>query len=194
LEEVFEWFKDYLDVRGLGFNLFLNTPSFKANEEYARQATEKIIRCYEIARKYGIYEDRIMRKVKAFVEGKPHFIDCGGCGRQIVVSPDGKIGVCHAYVGSKKYFVGDITKDFDPFRDPVFIEWNKRSPLNIPQCFDCEALGICGGGCVYNAEMNNGSIWTIDRPFCVHSKEILQWLIWDLYGNIAEKKGGDKNA
>lgn len=189
LEEVFQWFVEDLAVQGLGFNLLLNTPQFMADTEYAKRATEKIIRCYEIARKHGIYEDRMMRKVKAFVHGKPHFIDCGGCGRQIVVAPDGQIGLCHAYLGSRKYFVGNVPKDFNPLKHRDFIDWSQRSPINMPQCFDCEALGICGGGCVYNAEIENGSIWTIHKPFCVHTKTILQWLIWDLYAKT--QKGGD---
>lgn len=33
----------------------------------------------------------------------------------------------------------------------------------------------------HNAEMNKGSIWEIDESFCVHAKETLSWLIWDLY-------------
>lgn len=193
LEDVFKWFKDELDVRGMGFNLLVDDSDFGCDMEYAKKVTQKIIRCYEIARSFGIYEDRIMRKVKAFVDRKPHLIDCGGCGRQIVISPDGKIGICQAYIGSKKYFVGAIAEKPDPFNEPGFIEWSKRSPINMPQCFDCEALGICGGGCAYNADIKNGSIWTLDKAFCIHSREILRWLIWDLYENIT-KKGGDKDG
>ena len=36
-------------------------------------------------------------------------------------------------------------------------------------------------GTSHNADLNKGSIWDIDEPFCVHAKETLQWLIWDLY-------------
>lgn len=183
LEEIFKWFIQSLGVRSMGFNLLLDTPGFEANIEYIKHANDKIIQCYKIARKYGIYEDRIMRKVKAFVNSKPYFIDCGGCGRQLVISPDGKIGPCHAYLSSKKYFVGEVTDSFNPFENSTFFEWSRRSPLNVPQCVNCEALGICGGGCVYNAEMRNGNMWAVDKLFCIHSKETLQWLIWDLYRN-----------
>ncbi len=39
-------------------------------------------------------------------------------------------------------------------------EWSKRSPLNMPMCYACEALTlpICGGGCSHNADLNKGSI------------------------------------
>lgn len=188
LPEIFEWFADHLGIRSLGFNILLETPGMTADAEYVRRANDQLIRCYEMARGRGIYEDRIMRKARAFATKKPHFLDCGGCGKQLVVAPDGRIGPCHAYLSTKKYFVGELDGDFDPFNDPTFIEWSKRSPLNMPQCFNCEALGICGGGCAYNAEMRHGSIWAVDTLFCIHSKETLRWLIWDLYGSTRTKK------
>ena len=191
LEEIFQWMVVEFQLRGLGFNMLLDLPGIaQTNEEYARKATEKIIACYQVAREKGIYEDRIMRKVKAFVKKSLHLVDCGGCGNQIVISPNGRIGPCHAYVSSKRFFPGDINdSDFDPFLDPIFVEWSSRSPFNIPKCHFCEAIGLCGGGCPYNAELKFGSIWNIDPNFCIHSKNVLEWLIWDLF---EKTKGGEK--
>ena len=91
----------------------------------------------------NIFEDRIMRKVDAFVDGKIYPFDCGASGGgQIVIAPDGDVGVCHGYLGDRKYFctnIHDIT--FDPTKDPVFLEWSKRSPLNLDACKTCPALG-----------------------------------------------------
>jgi uncharacterized protein len=102
--------------------------------------------------------------------------ECDG----VVILPDGKIGVCHAYSGTGEFFINPDSK-FDPFEHPFWKEWSKRSPLNMPQCYGCEALTICGGGCPHNADINKGSIWEIDDHFCIHAKETLNWLIWDLY-------------
>jgi len=71
-----------------------------------------------------------------------------------------------------------------PQKSKTYIEWNKRTPLNMPECQDCVALGICGGGCPMNAYSNNHSIWALDERFCVHAKMTLEWLIWELYTNI----------
>ena len=54
----------------------------------------------------------------------------------------------------------------------------------MPKCYECEALGICGGGCPANAKIVDGSIWEVDRRFCVHSKMTLEWLIWDQYSQM----------
>lgn len=191
LEEVFQWMVNEFQLKGLGFNMLLDLPGIaQTDEKYAKKATEKMIACYQFARKKGIYEDRIMRKVGAFVRKSLHLVDCGGCGNQIVVTPDGRIGPCHAYVSSGRFFPGHIKdSNFDPFQNSIFREWSSRSPFNISECYFCEAIGLCGGGCSYNAELKFGSIWRIDPNFCTHSKKVLEWLIWDLF---KKTKGGEK--
>lgn len=190
LEEVFQWMVDEFQLRGLGFNMLLDLPGItQTDDEYAREATEKIIACYKVAREKGVYEDRIMRKVKAFVKKSLHLVDCGGCGNQVVITPNGRIGPCHAYVSSERFFPGYINDpNFDPFQDPIFVEWSSRSPFNISKCHFCEAIGLCGGGCPYNTELKFGSIWEIDPNFCVHSKKVLEWLIWDLFEKTKERR------
>ena len=183
LPEIYKWFLDEVKIRDIGFNPLLNSCQYKITDpNYPNRITRAMIRCFEIARERGVYEARIMRKVKAFVEKTLYDRDCCGCGKQIVVHPSGNLGVCHAYSGTGKFFVVP-DKEFDPYSHPIWNEWSKRSPVNMPQCQSCEALTICGGGCPHNAEINNGSIWEIDQQFCVHAKETLQWLIWDLYVN-----------
>ncbi len=51
----------------------------------------------------------------------------------------------------------------------------------MEKCCYCPALGICGGGCGFNAFVRHGSIHEIDDTFCSHSLYTLEWLIWDLY-------------
>lgn len=105
LPEIFEWFIDGLGVSSIGFNPLLDSHQYKVGKaSYYRKISAAMIECYEIARKRGAYEERIMRKVRAFVDGTIYDRDCCGCGQQIVVSPDGSMGVCHAYTGTKKYF------------------------------------------------------------------------------------------
>jgi len=183
LSEIFTWFLDGAGISNIGFNPILNSHQYRITDsDYSSKVASAMIKCFEIARERGIYEARMMRKVKAFVDGTIYDRDCCGCGKQIVILPTGRIGVCHAYSGTGEFFV-DQDANFDPFEHPFWKEWSMRSPLNMPECHDCEALTICGGGCPHNAEINKGSIWEIDDGFCVHAKETLSWLIWDLYLN-----------
>lgn len=170
---------DKFSVRSLGYNILMDgEDNIIATVEYAKKASEEILKCFEYLREQGIYEDRVMRKVEFFTNKKIYPNDCAACGRQFVALPDGKIGPCQAFIGSKKHFVKN-KNTFSPYEDKTFIEWSSRSPLSMPQCYNCIALGLCGGGCPCRAEIRNGDIWAVDEIFCQHSKRTVEWIIDD---------------
>lgn len=175
-----------LDVQaGLSFNILLCNAGIPVTKEYIERASECVLRAFEKFRELGIYEETTMRKVKSFVNKKVALTNCAGSGHQLVIYPKGEIGVCQDDVKSKKYIAGSVyDENFSPLESKLIKEWNKRSPLNMPQCFDCEAIGICGGGCAANAAVEYGSIWNIDTRFCAHCKKSLEWLIWDQHSQI----------
>lgn len=131
----------------------------------------------------------MMRKVSSFVEHKLYYCDCGAeGGHQFVVAPNGEIGICHGFLSSRKTFITNVDDDkFDILTNDLYKEWNKRSPFFMPQCKHCQCLGICGGGCALCAYENGTSIWDLDEGFCVHSKMILEFLIWDLFDSLNKK-------
>ena len=176
-----------LSSKNLGFNLVLESEDYLLPEDYAKKATEFMIRAYEtLFEPQGVYEDRIMRKIEAFGNRSVYPSDCGATsGAQVVFAPDGSIGVCQGYVGNRKYFVSDVSdKTFDPTKDTTFREWASRTPLNMSQCQSCSSLGICGGGCPFQSEYRSGSIWELDTQFCTHANILLEWLVWKLYARI----------
>jgi len=181
-DSVIKFIKD-VNPSSIGFNLLLTNKNFSVYDGYNEDAANFLINAFKEFRKDGLYEDRMMRKVNAFVKSEVYPFDCGATGgSQLVFSPSGKIGICHGYLNGKKFFptnVDDI--DFLPDSNSVFLNWGKRSPLNMDRCQECESLGICGGGCPMNADKNHGSIWELDDRFCVHAKKTFEWLIWDLY-------------
>jgi hypothetical protein len=59
------------------------------------RATRAMLMAFEFLREKGIYEDRIMRKVRSFVESWFHVADCAGCGNELTFNPDGSVGGCH---------------------------------------------------------------------------------------------------
>lgn len=189
LDEIARWFVEEMHAKSLGFNIMienLGPQDIRGNAlEYAQKTTEQIIKCFRYFRERGIYEDRIMRKVNAFADGKVYYYDCGGCGQQLVVLPSGMVGVCQGYCVTKKYFIYPDTT-FNPLEHPIWEQWRYRSPLFMPQCRECIALSVCGGGCPYSADMRNGSIWELDNIFCVHAKATVEFLIRDLIGQMTQ--------
>jgi len=181
LETILEWIESNFSISSIGFNLLIqsNINDFNKLYQYADKAAEKLIGCFQLCREKGIYEERIMRKVRAFVEGYILYSDCGGCGQQIVIDPEGNIGVCHAFCGTKEFFVSE-TKDINFHNHQYWKEWRYRSPLVMPQCIDCIALGICGGGCPFSAFKQKGSIWELDEINCILSKKVTEFLLKDL--------------
>ena len=178
-------------IKSFGFNIMMSDDTCVLPDSYNEAAAKFIIDEFIELRKLGVYEDRIMRKLKAFSSAQVYFSDCAATsGAQIVISPDGQVGVCHGCLHNKKYFVSNIyNEDFIAVKDPTFIEWAKLTPLNNDNCLDCPALGICGGGCPINASYidKNNNIYSIDKRFCAHSKKTLEFFIKDLYRIISNK-------
>jgi uncharacterized protein len=189
-EEILLWLRDTFGVSAVGFNILIETPSWPSNEDYAREVGHKLVACFEVARRAGIYEDRMMRKVKAFVKGNLYAYDCGACGQQLVVGPDGSVGVCQAYWGAGRNFIHP-DEHFDPWTHPLWTEWRSRSPLNLPECRGCIALGSCGGGCVFSAEKRTGTIWGLDVNFCEFSRIATTFLVKDLVRVVVQDRTSD---
>ena len=168
----------------VNFNLLLDTAERTVDSSYTEHATVRMIEYFEKAREIGLYEDRMMRKVRAMSRGVLHPFDCRATGAQLAISPDGSLGICHEGVGCKNFFFGKVSRDFEFASEPLIQEWGRRSPLTMPQCFSCPSLGLCGGGCAYSAYLRHGTIWAIDDKFCKHSLTVLEWLIWDIYSRM----------
>lgn len=195
-EETIKNTKDILElvdkygVRSFGFNIMMSDENFVIPQEYNEKAAQFIIDEFIELRKRGIYEDRIMRKLKAFSKSQVYFSDCAATGGgQIVVAPNGQVGICHGCLHNKQYFVSNVDDaDFDATKDKDFVEWSQLTPINKEECQDCPALGICGGGCPINAmHLRKGNtIHNLDERFCTHSRLTLEFLIKDLYRIIKE--------
>lgn len=185
-DETLSFFLDELGIKdGISLNLLHYNKVVKPNKTYYESATDYQIRAFKQFRDWGIYEERIMRKARAFVDRKIMYADCGVVGYQLVVAPDGRIGVCQDFIKPRTYFKDSVlNSQFDPVEDGLFDEWRRRSPLFMEQCYDCPAIGICGGGCPASAELKTGSRWNIDERICPHSRKVLEWLIWDAFDSI----------
>ena len=181
LKENIKFFKK-LGAGGVGFNILLNAKNKKVPFVSLNKSNDNLIEASLLTKENNLYEDRIQRKIKAFNQTEhPHFRDCGAMGNQIVFYPNGEIGICQAYLGCRKYIIGSVEKNF---KNPLEIldskeiqMWNDRYPLNMKECLFCPAIGICGGGCVFNAEILEGNINERDKPFCVHTIKSLNWLL-----------------
>ena len=186
-DEFLAFFTDgeFREADGVSLNLLHFTPNLELSDDYYSLAVECQIKAFKRFREIGLYEERMMRKVRAFVDQEPMYADCGVVGRQLVIAPDGRIGVCQDFVKPRTYFPRSVyDEEHRDLLETLFADWRDRSPFFMPQCMDCAALGICGGGCPASAELKTGSRYNLDERACHHSKQILEWLIWDAYAKL----------
>jgi uncharacterized protein len=182
-DAVLDFFIDEVGIEnGVGFNLLHFNPSVPGNEEYFDKAAECLIKAFVRFRKLGVYEERMMRKVSAFARQAPIYADCGVVGNQVVIAPDGRVGVCQDFVKPRTYFDGSVhDPNYDPIRSGLFDNWRKRSPMHMEECTRCPAVAICGGGCPASIELQTGSRWNVDKRICPHSMKSLEWMIWQTH-------------
>lgn len=202
IDRVVEFIVGDLKPAAVGFNMLMprNPASNPGNYDYD-YAARQVIGAFEVLRRHGIYEDRVMRRIKPFMKGSFHFKDCMGVGGQIVIGPDGGIGPCQAFLGTPDYFplsvatlrpkLESLTSDH-VYAHPLFDEWRHRFPLNMEACSQCFAIAACGGGCPYASMTVKGSIWEVDSGVCALAKRVMEWMIWDSYDQFTgrTKTGG----
>jgi uncharacterized protein len=153
---------------------------------------DMLIQFYRSLRRHGIYVENIGRFIIPFCEQRARATECQAQGRGFVVDSRGKIGVC------KSLLVSDLVT-FDMHQTPdslnrleIFRQWADRSPVNIAQCRTCSYIGICGGGCTYDAFCaHDGNIMTIDQRICRLTARIVEFLLWDLFAAIKDKVAGE---
>jgi len=175
------WFLHDFGASEVDYNILLGGEHIE--EDYPELAARALIKCYELARGEGLTIGRMTRKVDPFAEGRFLLNDCGGCGKQLVITPDERIGICQAFLNSGEFFY-PLQEVTDPRTHPLWNAWKQRSPLNISGCLACEAFGVCGGGCFYGPYMQHGTIMEADPVHCVHAKETLRFLLADMWKDM----------
>jgi uncharacterized protein len=161
-----------LGAKSIGFNILLNARYNKIPLVSLEKLNDELLEASFKSNVLGYYEDRIKRKINAF-NGIPRFKDCGGVGNQLVFFPNGDISTCEAYLCNPKSIVGNISNlSISSIKNNIILKkWTKRYPLNMDECVYCPSLGICGGGCPFNAETVSKNIYQ-GLTFCVIQKNL----------------------
>ena len=173
--------------KSIGLNLFHVLEDQEIKNDKTDQYYDKYIHAFEVARKEGLYIEHIMRRIRPLVTQKVRIKDCGACGNRIVSDVDGNIGICEGLVGNPFYFKKRANYN-EVKEDPTFLAWSKRTPLTMKMCKSCPAIGICGAGCVNNALLQNGDIYSPDNYICGSSKAFIDWALktWFTDNNILD--------
>lgn len=168
----------------INFNLAHYAEKDAPWQDYYLKASKFLLRAYDKLQRGGIVESRVERRIESFRDRSFCFADCAAVGgSQFVVCPNGDVCVCQAYWNQNRNRCGNILTDefVDFFQTDEYRLWRDNLTFNKPECLNCEAIYICGGGCPYMAEALFGDRREIDRCFCIHVKTTLKRLLQKHY-------------
>ncbi len=174
-EKNLQYFNEELDCNKVGFNLMMDLPYLKEHQIDSKDYADGMIKGFEYSRKNNIFDDRMMRRIRAVLHKKIHDKDCLAVGYQIVVDPMGRIGTCPGLVEKFELTINSSKEEIIEFLRP----WAKRSTLNIEACVDCPAIGICGGGCPLVPLYSGDGLMGVSSNTCLLMNSILDWVIFD---------------
>lgn len=184
LPEIARYFAKDLQVRSMQLQTPIQTADGD-NPLYVKmsEVTQYSWKAHLAMRELGLEEGLAMRRVSRFITGQFHHRDCFAVGGELTVDCDGTIGPCHnATRGGRRYFQGNVLDpSLVPEEQPNFAEWHARMPVNMRDCRDCSLIGLCGGGCPYNALVSRGSIWEKDPQLCDYLHEFTGILLEDVW-------------
>lgn len=98
---------------------------------------------------------------------------------EYVINPDGTICKCTHDVGKPERVIGDVTMSPDPEKMSVGeTRFDQFNPFDDPECFGCEVLPICMGGCKSNNKVGEASSYDAG---CIATRYSLESDIVRLY-------------
>lgn len=178
LDVVARFFMEELKPNNIGISIPHHTELIKVDLNIQKY-TEKMIRIFHIAKKYGTYVYQIAKRLEPLVTQRFRFVGCKIAGEQTTFYPDGTPTLC--------------TKlDTLPFSNEITVDYlQKRLPVNNHYCRSCFAKGICGGGCFWDGITlyKEG----IDKRECYFNNCLLETFLWDMY-DIAVTKGNSPKS
>lgn len=183
LEKLLPILKD-LGIKSIGFNTLSPNNNIQIKERHHREISNHILNTILKFKQEGITEEKYYSlRYKSLKKRLFVLRHCSAYGKQIVITPDGKIGPCQGLWpdyennNGNEFFKISLDSSIDDFTHS-YNKWNQRIPIFMESCYKCPAIAICGGGCAKNAYIENKDINSIDKTFCEEMKTLLAWSIW----------------
>jgi len=107
--------------------------------------------------------------LKAFHQGQNKDYACGAGVSMIAGSPDGKMSLCHRFVGKEGFEVGSLEAGLDTRRDVML---DRIHLSNRTDCATCWARYVCSGGCHYANHLHGGDV---RRTYLAHCDWLRAW-------------------
>jgi uncharacterized protein len=94
---------------------------------------------------------------------KPSFWYCGANTQTLIFDPFGDVYSCWFMVGDLRNKVGKLGESIE-WDEQNRLKWKERHIFSLEKCRSCKYALICGGGCGYEAFLENGSLNEVVCP------------------------------
>ena len=183
LDELLSWVADDVSVPVV-LCIVKQTKDHIYTDAFAEQSSDAVLEAYRRILEAGGNEERLDAILESIRLHVPYVQDCYAQGaNQIVVEPNGRVGVCQGFLSDNAFFFSNIRETATPadlFNSSAMRSWQRRLTISDEGCRQCASLGVCGGGCPTSASRVGGTIYSIDKGHCAQSKKLLPWLLWDV--------------
>lgn len=183
LEENVEYIIDEFKPADIGLStLHMQYSGVNPYDVDIEYVTDKMVNVFKLARNKKVYIEHLFRRIRPIIEHKVRIADCPSCGSKLLITPKKTITFCEAFMQDPKCTFS--INEFDLKTNEEYNKWKSRTPLRIDSCHSCISLGVCGGGCPYDAYKRNNSILSMDEVRCKQSIILTKWCIEEIYENL----------
>jgi len=117
--------------------------------------------------------------LQSFWYKAPRYFPCAAAGRRLAVTCRGHLGPCESFASRDEHLIGTIWEEPARLVSSTTHPWFHRSGYKIRECCECIALGMCAGGCAYNAQLLTGSFNSPDISICPLAKSTVRKLLFE---------------
>jgi uncharacterized protein len=111
--------------------------------------------------KYSGLGWHLCRMIEQLINKQKRYFACGAGKSGVAISVDGKVYLCHRFVGIEKYCLGNV------FENTLQRDIYQTSPIRQNRkCINCYAKYFCAGGCYHDNLGMTGSIFSPPGDMC----------------------------
>lgn len=168
------WLLDTLQPASLGLNLPHHTRTYPACTLDLDRLIDDLCGLLSLAMDRRLFLYPLAKFLRPLVQQRFKHHDCSALGEKVVVFPDGSRSNC-------------ISHTANALGPQDLCVWNDLLPAQHALCRACPALGICGGGCLFDAmHFQDGCAY--DLRYCTLARRMLDHMVWDIHDRVGVER------
>lgn len=163
IADIVKYFTEELECESMGLSIphFTRLGRFTIDMEKYVAGMRDV---FKYSKREGVYIDQIAKRLLPLVERRFRLYACKIVGEQVTFYPNGKQTTCTKL---------DTIKDYNFSKEELI----QKLPLYDEDCSDCHSIGICGGGCFWDAHHDSKGK---DSRDCYFNNAMLEVFLWDI--------------